>query len=40
MFKKKIESLEMIWDFDKRKYVKKEVENEPKEISDNSKPIE
>ncbi len=40
MFKKRIESLEMIWDFDKRKYVKKEVENEPKEISDNSKPIE
>ena len=40
MFKKKIESLEMMWDFDKRKYVKKEVENEPKEISDNSKPIE
>ena len=40
MFKKKIESLEMIWDFDKRKYVKKEVENEPKEISDNSKSIE
>ncbi len=40
MFKKKIENLEMIWDFDKRKYVKKEVENEPKEISDNSKPIE
>lgn len=40
MFKKKIEILEMIWDFDKRKYVKKEVENEPKEISDNSKPIE
>ena len=40
MIKKKIESLEMIWDFDKRKYVKKEVENEPKEISDNSKPIE
>lgn len=40
MFKKKIESLEMIWDFDKRKYVKKEVENEPKEISDNRKPIE
>lgn len=40
MFKKKIESLEMTWDFDKRKYVKKEVENEPKEISDNSKPIE
>lgn len=40
MFKKKIESLGMVWDFDKRKYVKKEVENEPKEISDNSKPIE
>lgn len=40
MFKKKIESLGMIWDFDKRKYVKKEVENEPKEISDNSKPTE
>jgi hypothetical protein len=40
MFKKKIESLGMAWDFDKRKYVKKEVENEPKEISDNSKPIE
>lgn len=40
IFKKKIESLGMVWDFDKRKYVKKEVENEPKEISDNSKPIE
>lgn len=40
MFKKKIENLGMVWDFDKRKYVKKEVENEPKEISDNSKPIE
>lgn len=39
-FKQKLDSLNMKWDFDQKKYVKVEVKDESKEISDNSKPIE
>lgn len=39
-FKQKLDSLNMKWDFDQKKYVKVEVKDEPKEISDNSKPAE
>lgn len=39
-FKQKIDSLNMKWDFEQKKYVKVEVKDEPKEISDNSKSTE
>ena len=39
-FKQKLNSLNMKWDFDQKKYVKVEAKDEPKEVSDNSKSTE
>ena len=39
-FKQKLDSLNMKWDFDQKKYVKAEVKDEPKEVSNNSESTE
>ena len=39
-FKLKLDELDMKWDFEHKKYVKVEIKDESKEISDNSKPTE
>lgn len=39
-FKLKLDELDMKWDFEQKKYVKVEIKDESKEISDNSKPTE